>query len=428
MDVRWANEGAPDTGSRVNMTVKVKENRFSPILKYPGGKEKELKYILPELPEHCEAYYEPFVGGGAVYFALESDRSYINDKSLELISLYRMIQMKDCEFIRRLYGMEESWRKMGELAESWEKELGKLYRRYKKMAQNSLAAVQKNEWKSAGKAAKQELEKESVRFVKRRREELQAILTETIIPEGFADAEQWFAGEIAVSIRDKMVRMCKLEEKKGRLTEDDLGQNLECALKNALYMYFRYLYNHGSALGISESFAAAVYFFMREYCYSSMFRYNRQGEFNVPYGGISYNRKSMMRKLEYFQQETLTEHLKHTVMEHMDFEAFFERHTPGQQDFIFLDPPYDSEFSTYAGNVFDRSDQERLADYLIRRCSARFMLVIKNTEFIRSLYPEGTHTANGGRIRIRRFDKKYMVSFQDRNDKETEHLMISNYE
>ena len=148
----------------------------------------------------------------------------------------------------------------------------------------------------------------------------------------------------------------------------------------------------------------------------------------MPYGGISYNRKSMMRKLEYFQQEALTEHLKHTVIENMDFEEFFDRHIPGQQDFIFLDPPYDSEFSTYAGNAFGRPDQERLAAYLIRRCSARFMLVIKNTEFIRSLSPEGTKTANGGRIRIRRFDKKYMVSFQDRNDKEAEHLMITNYE
>ena len=285
------------------MTVKIKENRLSPVLKYPGGKEKELKYILPNLPGECEAYYEPFVGGGAVYFALESSRSYINDKSPELISLYRMIQTKDCEFIQRLYGMEQSWQNMGELAARWEKELRKLYRRYKKMMQKSLTDIQeketdksiyidiesktdkirencsekqqeilaekiliqnskdtprnvkhtetagqgmnvqqkllsdKNEWKSAEKSAKQELEKETGRLVKRRKEELKEILTEHIIPEGFADAERWFAGEMSESIRDKMMRMHKLEEKKGQLSEEDLEQNLECALKNALYMY-----------------------------------------------------------------------------------------------------------------------------------------------------------------------------------------------
>ena len=57
---------------------------------------------------------------------------------------------------------------------------------------------------------------------------------------------------------------------------------------------------------------------------------------------------------------------------------FFRIHEPGEEDFVFLDPPYDSEFSTYAGNEFDRRDQERLADFLLNRCRARFMLVIKN--------------------------------------------------
>lgn len=43
--------------------MNVKMVKLSPILKYPGGKEKELKYILPNLPESCKNYYEPFVGG-----------------------------------------------------------------------------------------------------------------------------------------------------------------------------------------------------------------------------------------------------------------------------------------------------------------------------------------------------------------------------
>jgi DNA adenine methylase len=46
---------------------------------------------------------------------------------------------------------------------------------------------------------------------------------------------------------------------------------------------------------------------------------------------------------------------------------------------VFLDPPYDSEFSTYAKNEFDKDDQARLAEYLIKECKANFMIVIKNT-------------------------------------------------
>lgn len=55
------------------------------------------------------------------------------------------------------------------------------------------------------------------------------------------------------------------------------------------------------------------------------------------------------------------------------------------------------------------------------------MLVIKNTDYIASLYPERTKTANGDKIYISSFDKKYFVSFQDRNDKNAQHLLITNY-
>ncbi|MGB8348620.1 MAG: DNA adenine methylase, partial [Ktedonobacteraceae bacterium] len=97
------------------------------------------------------------------------------------------------------------------------------------------------------------------------------------------------------------------------------------------------------------------------------------------------------------------------------------KYTPQENDFIFLDPPYDSEFSTYAQNEFSMQDQERLASYLQKHCKARFMLVVKNTPAIFKLYDQKGLT-------IRMFDKKYLVSFQDRNNKDTEHLIITNYE
>ena len=54
------------------MMNNVLTNRLSPLIKYPGGKEKELNYIIPALPTKINNYYEPFVGGGAVYFAIDS--------------------------------------------------------------------------------------------------------------------------------------------------------------------------------------------------------------------------------------------------------------------------------------------------------------------------------------------------------------------
>ena len=93
---------------------------------------------------------------------------------------------------------------------------------------------------------------------------------------------------------------------------------------------------------------------------------------------------------------------------------------PSTNDFIFLDPPYDSEFSTYAKNEFDKSDQTRLANYLLKECKAKWMMVIKNTEFILKLYSDK-------KLSVKSFEKKYLVSFMNRNDKDVQHLMITNY-
>ena len=46
--------------------------------------------------------------------------------------------------------------------------------------------------------------------------------------------------------------------------------------------------------------------------------------------------------------------------------------------------------------------------------------LIKNTPFIYSLY-------DGHGLTIKSFDKKYQVSFMNRNDKQVEHLIIKNY-
>jgi DNA adenine methylase len=69
----------------------IEGNELSPILKWLGGKEKELKYIIPSLPNSINSYYEPFVGGGAVYTAINAEKYFINDKSTELIALYNNI-------------------------------------------------------------------------------------------------------------------------------------------------------------------------------------------------------------------------------------------------------------------------------------------------------------------------------------------------
>jgi DNA adenine methylase len=63
-----------------------------PFLKYAGGKTALLSEILPRLPKKIKTYYEPFVGGGAVFFALAAEERFkeaiISDSNSELVSTY----------------------------------------------------------------------------------------------------------------------------------------------------------------------------------------------------------------------------------------------------------------------------------------------------------------------------------------------------
>lgn len=65
---------------------------ISPFLKWPGGKRKLLKHILGILPKSFGAYYEPFLGGAALFFALKPDKSYLSDNNSELINCYIQIR------------------------------------------------------------------------------------------------------------------------------------------------------------------------------------------------------------------------------------------------------------------------------------------------------------------------------------------------
>jgi len=55
---------------------------MKPIIKYRGGKYREIKYFEEFIPEGFDTYIEPFVGGGAVFFYLEPRKSIAGKPTL----------------------------------------------------------------------------------------------------------------------------------------------------------------------------------------------------------------------------------------------------------------------------------------------------------------------------------------------------------
>lgn len=375
-------------------------------LKYPGGKNKELNFIIPNLPARIDRFFEPFIGGGAVYFNISSvNQMFINDKSHELINFYRTVREENQEFISTLKSIDNTLKFLINFTSLNSTELLNIYQNFKEHGNNET------------------LLEELSSFI----DENQYTLQDNVFIHNLSYAT--FNDQLVKSITDKYKRTKHLEEKKGSLKkEEDVINNIETGFMSAYYTFNRFVYNNYKKFDITLPTQSALYFYIREYCYSSMFRYNQNGEFNVPYGGMSYNHKYLSKKIDYLSNAQLVNHLNNTVIDNLDFREFLEKYEPTERDFIFLDPPYDTKFSTYANNTFDLIDQKRLANYLINECPANFMLVIKNSDLIRELYNENIPTANGNTLQIFSFTKKYLVSFRNRNDKNAQHLLITNYE
>jgi DNA adenine methylase len=81
-----------------------------PFLKWAGGKRQILDKLLAFMPEQMGTYYEPFVGGGALFFSLAAgkqfQRAVLNDANQELMGCYEAIQSCPEDVIQRLKGWE----------------------------------------------------------------------------------------------------------------------------------------------------------------------------------------------------------------------------------------------------------------------------------------------------------------------------------
>lgn len=67
---------------------------MKPILKYRGGKSKEIPNFSHFIPNDFDTYFEPFLGGGAVFFYLAPKKAVINDINEKLVQFYRELQTK----------------------------------------------------------------------------------------------------------------------------------------------------------------------------------------------------------------------------------------------------------------------------------------------------------------------------------------------
>ena len=107
---------------------------MKPFFKWAGGKSKELPIIKKYIPNSINTFYEPFVGGGAVWLDLNHKPSVINDNWNELYNFYYQLknnQEKIVEELQRIIKVYNSFHFEGITKEQFSETAGKLYYYYR---------------------------------------------------------------------------------------------------------------------------------------------------------------------------------------------------------------------------------------------------------------------------------------------------------
>ena len=158
---------------------------------------------------------------------------------------------------------------------------------------------------------------------------------------------------------------------------------------------------------------AQRFYYLRKTCFRGMLRYNKKGEFNIPYGRYkNYN-------FEDIKDKRYEELLKNTEVLNKDFKHIFDNYN-SENNFMFLDPPYDSEFTDYGYCSFGKEEHKKLAK-CFKETNIKCLMIIGKTKFISQLYD--------GYI-VGEYNKNYRFKLHSGrigDEINTKHLIIMNY-
>ena len=124
----------------------------------------------------------------------------------------------------------------------------------------------------------------------------------------------------------------------------------------AVYAHNRTRFNELIREGLSASAeAAALFYYLNRTGYNGLCRFNARGFFNVPFG--RYKQPPYREDFEPYRR----------AFSAYEFtEGDFEKMKVRRGDFVYADPPYDVEFTTYSAGGFTWDDQKRLAQWLAK--------------------------------------------------------------
>ena len=136
--------------------------------------------------------------------------------------------------------------------------------------------------------------------------------------------------------------------------KNGLQITIEARYDSTIYYQHRKRFNELIKNNGADAESAQLFYYLNRTCFNGLCRFNRSGEFNVPFGSYSSKLKYVDNFAQYEPQ------FRKWTFSNSDFEKLKIR----ADDFIYADPPYDVEFTSYSQGGFSWSDQERVARWL----------------------------------------------------------------
>lgn len=158
---------------------------------------------------------------------------------------------------------------------------------------------------------------------------------------------------------------------------------------------------------------AKRFYYLRKTCFRGMLRYNKSGKFNIPYGKYSKINYNDLLNKDYIEL------FKRTKIYNKSFQYIFNKFN-NSNNFMFIDPPYDSEFTDYGYCQFGKDQHKTLAK-CFKETKIKCLMIIGKTDFISDLYKDYI---------VEEYDKKYrfkLYAGRIGNEINTKHLIIKNY-
>ena len=158
---------------------------------------------------------------------------------------------------------------------------------------------------------------------------------------------------------------------------------------------------------------AKKFYYIRKTCFRGMMRYNKKGNFNIPFG------KYKSINYEDLKNKDYEELLKSCEIFNEDYKKILEENND-ENNFIFIDPPYDSNFKNYGFNDFTKENHIELAE-LFKKNKSKCLIIIGKTDFIVDLYKDYI---------VDEYEKKYKFKLYDNrigDEINNKHLIIKNF-